>query len=94
MHDGRAVKHRIRICAIALCVTSAVLLAQTRAEEEKQREQWQRVSDIFRAMDIRPGAVVADVGAGGGFFTTRLASAVGPSGRVYAVDIEDTTLDS
>ena len=67
--------------------------AQSRIEEERQREQWQRVTDIFRAMEVRPGSVVGDIGAGDGFFTTRLAAAVGPSGRVFAVDVADSQLD-
>jgi len=51
------------------------------------------VADIFRAMDVRPGATVADIGAGDGFFTSRLATAVGPSGQVFAVDVNDEPLD-
>lgn len=54
---------------------------------EEQREQWQKVDQIFEAMLVKPGAVVADVGAGGGFFTKRLSSAVGVKGRVLAVDV-------
>jgi predicted methyltransferase len=81
------------ICAFAVCVVSAAVFAQTRGEQDKEREQWQRVNDNFRAMGIAPGAVVADIGAGGGFFTTRLAAVVGSSGRVYAVDVDDTALD-
>ena len=38
-------------------------------------------------MRVRPGSRVADVGAGSGFFTVRLARAVGPTGRVFAVDV-------
>ena len=57
------------------------------------RESWQRVPDVFAAMGIQPGAVVADVGAGGGFFTTRLATTVGAGGRVYAVDISQDALN-
>lgn len=60
---------------------------------EGMRESWQRVPDIFDAMGVVPGAVVADVGAGGGFFTTRLARAVGDGGKVYAVDISSGALD-
>jgi rhodanese-related sulfurtransferase/predicted methyltransferase len=57
------------------------------------RESWQRVPDVFAAMGVRAGAVVADIGAGDGFFTQRLAQAVAPGGRVYAVDISQGALD-
>ena len=39
--------------------------------EEAARETWQRVPDILEAMAVHPGAVVADVGAGGGFLRRR-----------------------
>lgn len=85
--------HRI-VLIVALGFAPALLATQLGpAEMEKQREGWQRVGDIFRAMGITPGARVADVGAGGGFFTTRLASAVGTTGHVFAVDIGDSQLD-
>src|SRR5262245_19977104 len=83
----------LTLVVLSLNIASAGLVAQDRAEQERQREQWQRVNDIFAAMGVRPGATVADVGAGGGFFTTRLATAVGPSGHVFAVDVEDSALD-
>ena len=57
-------------------------------EQEAARDTYQRVADIFEAMRIRPGAVVADIGAGDGFLTARLARAVGPNGRVLAVDVD------
>ena len=65
-----------------------------RAAQESTRETQQRVADIFRIMGVAPGAVIADVGAGHGFFTVRLAKAVGESGRVYAVDISKEALRS
>lgn len=43
--------------------------------------------EIIQALGIRDGSSVADVGAGGGFFTVRLAREVGSAGHVYAVDI-------
>ena len=79
--------------ALLCCSVRGLSLAQNQAAEEKKREEWQRVSDVFQAMRVRPGATVADVGAGGGFFTTRLASAVGQSGQVIAVDVEDAQLE-
>jgi predicted methyltransferase len=84
---------RLVVGIVALCLGGAIVIAQGRADQEKQREAWQRVSDIFQAMGVRPGAVVADVGAGGGFFTSRLATSVGPSGQVFAVDVDDAQLD-
>ncbi|NIR44439.1 MAG: DUF2911 domain-containing protein [Gemmatimonadetes bacterium] len=52
------------------------------------RDEWQRVPAVFEALGVEPGVHIADVGAGGGYFTDRLSRAVGPEGRVYAVDID------
>lgn len=57
------------------------------------RPSWQKPGAVLRAIGIRCGQVVADVGAGPGFFTLRLARAVGPAGRVYAVEPEPVLLD-
>jgi ubiquinone/menaquinone biosynthesis C-methylase UbiE len=46
------------------------------------------------ALLIGDGSVVADLGAGGGWFTVRLARAVGPNGRVYAEDIQRQMIDA
>jgi ubiquinone/menaquinone biosynthesis C-methylase UbiE len=62
-------------------------------QEEAAREAWQKVPEIFEAMAIRPGANVADVGAGDGFLTVRLSRAVGPTGRVMAVDVSARALE-
>lgn len=45
------------------------------------------------AMGIRPGSTVADVGAGSGYFTVRLSARVGPTGRVYANDLQPGMLE-
>ena len=74
-------------------VAGALLCAQERAAQERSREQWQKVDEIFAAMGVSPGVTVADIGAGDGFFTSRLARAVGPNGRVFAVDIDDKALE-
>lgn len=58
-----------------------------------QRAQWQKPADLVRALRLRRGQVVAEVGSGPGYFTPRLARAVGPSGHVYAVDPEAAVLD-
>ncbi len=53
------------------------------------RATWQLPARVIEALEIRKGHFVADVGAGGGYFTFLLADAVGPTGRVYAVDVDD-----
>lgn len=74
---------------------AAVLQSNTeRRDREARREEQQRVPDVLKAMGVQPGAMVADIGAGQGFYTVRLARAVGESGRVYAVDVDASTLRS
>ncbi len=55
--------------------------------EGESREVAQHAADIVAACKIEPGMAVADVGAGTGMMTRRFAAAVGPKGKVYAVDI-------
>jgi ubiquinone/menaquinone biosynthesis C-methylase UbiE len=56
--------------------------------EKAGREAFDRRQDIFKAAAVKRGAVVADVGAGTGLFTMMFAEAVGPKGKVIAVEIE------
>lgn len=62
--------------------------------ESEGREIYDRRFDILRALDLKSGAVVADVGAGTGLFTRLMAQAVGPAGKVYAVDISPTFVEN
>jgi len=52
------------------------------------RAIWQRPEDVVRALALPPGARVADIGAGKGYFVPYLSDAVGKGGRVYAVEVE------
>lgn len=56
--------------------------------ESPQRDNWQKPEEVIRALQIKPGMVIADVGAGTGYFAARFAVAVGPEGKVYAADLE------
>lgn len=53
------------------------------------REGWGLPGRVVEALVLQPGSKVADIGAGDGYFTFRLAEAVGPSGHVYAVEVTD-----
>jgi predicted methyltransferase len=56
--------------------------------EPPDRDVWQRPEQIMDALQIAEGSVVADLGAGSGWFSIRLANRVGPNGKVYAEDIQ------
>jgi len=56
--------------------------------ERPEREFEEQPSKAIKALGIRPGQVVADVGAGSGYYTVRLAKQVGRMGRVYASDLQ------
>jgi arsenite methyltransferase len=61
--------------------------------DDPERDSWQKPDEVVRALGLKPGAVVADLGAGTGYFTVRFARPVGPKGRVLAVDIDPKLLE-
>jgi cyclopropane fatty-acyl-phospholipid synthase-like methyltransferase len=54
--------------------------------DDPTRDAWQKPDEVIRALELAPDASVADIGAGTGYFSVRLARAV-PRGRVYAADV-------
>jgi ubiquinone/menaquinone biosynthesis C-methylase UbiE len=67
--------------------------AYIRALEDPGRIEWQKPDEVVKKLGLKAGEAVADLGAGSGYFTLRFAQAVGPAGRVYAVDISPGMLD-
>jgi len=57
------------------------------ALEDPKRDAYQKPHEVLTALNIKPGEVIADIGAGSGYFTFRLAQFVGDKGKVYAVDV-------
>ena len=91
----RLVRSRRGPFALALCVLGFVLLTTLSCTELKRRayasgdrDDWQQPEAVVEVLGIRPGDQVADIGSGGGYFTFRLADAVGSDGKVYAVDVD------
>jgi ubiquinone/menaquinone biosynthesis C-methylase UbiE len=58
-----------------------------------ERADVERTDDLIKALDIPDGARIADIGAGTGYFTWRLARHVGPRGKVMAIDIQQKMLN-
>lgn len=62
------------------------------ASSEEVRDERQEAATVMDLAQISPGMSVADIGAGDGYYTVRLAARVGPSGRVLAQDIDGDAL--
>ena len=74
-------------------MTPKELAGALRRQLNPRRATWQKPAVLVQALGLRRGQVVAEIGSGPGYFTPRLARAVGPSGHVYAVDPEAAVLD-
>jgi arsenite methyltransferase len=57
------------------------------ALEDPKRDAYQKPHEVLSALNIKPGEVIADIGAGSGYFTFRLSHHVGDKGKIYAVDV-------
>lgn len=60
--------------------------------ERPERDQYQKPAEVIHALGLKPGMVVADLGAGSGYFTRRFVEAVTEAGKVYAIDVEPEAL--
>lgn len=98
---------RVSICAAGLCalllpLTSPIAARQLASRppadwmarmERPERIAALKVDEILASLKLEPGDVIADLGAGPGVFSFPLAKAVGPSGKVYSVEIDQQFLD-
>ena len=80
---------------IILCLAIIFLVVSTGYTDIKRwayegfdRDEWQHPEEVIKVLKIQEGNQVADLGSGSGYFTFRLADAVGPTGKMYAVDID------
>jgi predicted methyltransferase len=94
---------RLVLLGLVTAAVSAPLAAQHRSLfppehlgllEGPDRAAWQRPEEVMDALLIAEGSTVADLGAGGGWFTMRLAERVGPNGRVYAEDVQKEMIEA
>lgn len=62
--------------------------------DRPEREEEEHPAKVLDSLDLRPGEIVADLGAGSGYFTFRIAPKVGNTGKVLAVEIQEAMLDT
>jgi ubiquinone/menaquinone biosynthesis C-methylase UbiE len=101
---GHRSGYRLKLLGFVLC-TIAVLAATRVAYSalntisrldavEVERDTWQRPDAVLQALDLKPGDTVVDLGCGSGYFSLKLSSSVGRTGRVLAEDIRREPLVS
>ncbi|HTM07561.1 MAG TPA: class I SAM-dependent methyltransferase [Verrucomicrobiae bacterium] len=61
--------------------------------EGPERDKWQHPDEVVRHLNLKPGDVIADIGAGTGYFTRRFAAAVAPGGKAIGVEIEPSMVE-
>jgi arsenite methyltransferase len=87
----------LRECVILSLIVGLVLTGCAEVNYQRlndpSRDAWQKPDEVVETLLIAPGSRVADLGAGGGYFTWHLARAVGARGTVYAVDVNPAALD-
>src|SRR5262245_15624258 len=57
------------------------------ALESPERDVYQKPNEVLAALDLKPGEIIADIGAGSGYFTFRFSRQVSERGKIYAVDV-------
>lgn len=75
-------------CALWLALAAGCSGLKRFGYEGFDRDEWQQPDRVLAELSLEPGMRVADIGAGGGYFTFKLADALGDEGVVYAVDVD------
>ena len=94
--------HRVRVLLFLILVLVTIVGAAVVSQGiaallqlgpiERERDSWQKPSEVLQALGVQKGATVIDLGCGSGYFTLKLSSLVGKQGRVLAVDIRRESL--
>ena len=85
--------HARRRAAVGWMALLSIPILSWAQVADDSREKTEKVSDILSALQAEPGKRIADIGAGEGFYSLRIARAVGPTGRVTAVDVSEKYLE-
>lgn len=91
------------LCCVILLICATLVEAQERRPGKlfppekidilEESREWQKGEEVVRLLDIKEGDVVADIGAGSGYFAFLMAKKVGEKGLVYAEDIQQGMID-
>ncbi len=83
-------KKYVLVILALLFITACGALKRAAYDGFGDRDEWQQPQKVIEALNIQPGDIIADLGAGGGYFTFRFSTATGATGKVYAVDVDSS----
>lgn len=86
--------------SVLIVLTSSMAIAQSDPWKDiyserawRERDAWQRTDELIKRLKIKEGSTVADIGCHEGYLSFRLSPVVGSTGKVYAVDVDQSKLD-
>ena len=80
--------------SVLLAVVLATTVCAAAEKKRESRDTWQQPDRVVKDLGLKSGSIIADVGCGRGYFTFRLAKAVGAAGKVFAEDVDLKALKS
>ncbi len=91
--DYPFIKESGRIASVLFGVLLFLVSAAASAQEYG-RDSWQKPDEVVERMDLKPGDVIADIGAGDGYFTRHFARAVHPGGKALGMEVVSRHVES
>jgi predicted methyltransferase len=73
-------------------IVTGLLKSSSTAAEGDSRDKEQKPDEVLKLMNIKPGQLIVDIGAGNGYFTRRFAVAVGPTGKAIGIEIDSAMI--
>jgi predicted methyltransferase len=86
--DGRIVGKMIPSEKLLSTITDVLANKPTQTADDSDRDQWQKPDEVIQAMNLKPGQVIVDIGAGNGYFTRRFATTVHPGGKAIGIEVD------
>ena len=93
LNNGLAVEGQGAPLRLATAQNLEKIDAWVKAIEFPDRDEWQKPDEVVMSLNLKPGDVIADIGAGDGYFTKRFAKAVSPGGQALGLEITSSKVE-
>jgi predicted methyltransferase len=92
--EGRIVAKMIPKEKLTSTISEAMQPVTPQTADHQDRDKWQKPDEVIQAMNLKPGQVIADIGAGNGYFTRRFATTVHPGGKAIGIEVDASAVRS